>query len=1035
MLLSLLAAAALAPGVALAADYPKPKYELKLDDYYINTQDYRFPSGIRILFQEDHTQPIVSVTNWIDRGSIYDGKNAAGESVEGIAHVVEHLAFRAKHGDFPKNWDVINQLGGILNASTSTDWTNYMTVAPVDAAIPLLRIEAMRLHDGVAGVTAEDVEAEKSIARNELRMGYEMGSNGSPAVRTALVHLPKLLWPEDHPYRNTTIGTHETISNIDLGSVQRYVGENYRPEFSTIAMVGDLNLEGGQAMDMIFRSFAEVEHLLMAPEDAAAYTLLTSDVEKNDFFNNWVDTSLVPFLETAATTQPEPRVDCSVPKEPPPLQSREVIKVKGMVDYPTAVAAWSLPSGYCPDDMNMQAAASFLQSYIMRSIDPTYDPFSQESEVKGFGCGASPDREGTVLFCFVEKGAISRKSANDLLDDIEDALFQQALPVDQILKKFMDNNLAYSKLSSMSGTLNMTDNIASLYGRSFFVANHAHYTGMPTFFSDNIAWSQQLDMEEIRRVGKTYITRDRMARLIIEPIDEEERERLESSASAADENNEVANEHRAKDDRSRQLFDTADLTPEAIKAVTVVPNVDKMNEFTLENGLQVVIMNHGEAPLVKIGLRVEGSDAVATAHGMDTLAEYLYSIHSSEYNDRTVNPLQVAGNASRDQNRIIASGSSGNVEALLHKSRRLLDNIDWQMAAKKQQIKSFTGGAKSGGNEPETWASRLQDEALFPNHPYGFWWAPSDFEVMDDWTKADLLAWQRQKWQPANAYLVIVGKVDPEATERLVKDYFSSWKYEGIGEPGRVAPPPRSTELPERKVMLFDKPIATQSKVSLSCPIKTEGDHHKARTQVIGELFTFFAFERLREEKGLTYGAYAAPRMYWGDTSELMLATVIQNSGAGFGVKTMLEIIEQGAEGKIDEGLIATNKWNVARTSVTSIQSGSQMLGAILGAGRENLDYFRNYPDQLSQVTVTDFQDALSTCRGHEVVTVVGPVEKIQSQFDDFGIEYEVVDWEALYAEQLTPKELKSYEKSKAKAEAARKAEAEEEGKETEEAG
>jgi len=1027
MLLALLAAAALVPGVADAADYPKPKYELKLDDYYINTADYRFPSGIRILFQEDHTQPIVSVTNWIDRGSVYDGVNAKGESVEGIAHVVEHLAFRAKHGDFPKNWDVINQLGGILNASTSTDWTNYMTVAPVDAAIPLLRIEAMRLHDGVAGVTAEDVEAEKAIARNELRMGYEMGSNGAPAVRTALVHLPKLLWPEDHPYRNTTIGTHETIANIDLESVQRYVRDNYRPEFSTIAMVGDLDLEGGKAMDMIFRSFADVEHLLMAPEDAEAYQELTDDNAKNEFFNKWVDTKLVPHLKEAANQRPAPRVDCTNLKEPPPLQSNELVKVSGMVDYPTAVAAWSMPSGYCPSDMNMQAAASFLQNYIMRSLDPNYDPFAQESEIEGFGCGAFTDKEGSVLFCFVEKGAISKKSAEDILEDIEDALFMQTAPVDQIFKKFIDNNLAYSRLYNMSSTLNMTDNIASLYGRSFFVANHTHYTGMPTFFSDNIAWSQQLDLQEIRRLGAEYITRDRMAKMIIEPMDEEDRERLEASAAEADEDNKVADEHRAKDDRSRQLFDTAQLTPEAIKQVTVVPDVEKMNEFTLDNGLHVVVMNHGEAPLVKIGLRVAGSDSVADQYGMDKLSEYLYSIHISEYTDRTVNPLQVAGGGGRTENQIYTSGSSANVEALLHKTRRLVDNIDWEMAKKDQRIKKFVGTSKTDGKKPEVWASRLRSEAVFPNHPYGKWWAPGDYDVMKDWGKAELEKWQTTKWQPANAYLVVVGKVDPEGTERMVREYFSSWEYEGSGKPGKVAPPPRSTELPERKVMLFDKPIATQSKVTLACPLKKEGDHHYARTQVIGELFTFFAFERLREEKGITYGAYASPRMYWGDSSELLISSVIQNSGAGYGVKTMLDIVQEGADGAIEEGLIATNKWNVARTSVTSIQSGDQMLFKILSAGRENLDFFRNYPDQLANVSKADFTDALSTCKGHEVVTVIGPVDQIKSQFDDYGIKYEVVDWEGLYLAQLTPKEQKKYFKAKAKEEEERKAKAAEE--------
>ena len=71
----------------------------------------------------------------------------------------------------------------------------------------------------------------------------------------------------------------------------------------------------------------------------------------------------------------------------------------------------------------------------------------------------------------------------------------------------------------------------------------------------------------------------------------EDRERLEAGAAKADEDNQVVDEHRAKDDRSRQLFDTATLTPDAIKAVTVVPDVERMTEFTLDNGLHVVVMN------------------------------------------------------------------------------------------------------------------------------------------------------------------------------------------------------------------------------------------------------------------------------------------------------------------------------------------------------------------------------------------------------------------------------------------------------------
>ncbi len=1010
---------------ALAATVPKATYQLQLDEYNINNVDYSFPSGLRILFQEDHTQPIVSVTNWFDRGSIYDGTNAAGESTEGVAHAVEHLAFRAKHGDLPKNWDVINQLGGVLNASTSREWTNYMTVAPVDAAVPLLRIEALRMEDGVAGVTAEDIESEKSIVRNELRMGYESGANGSAAIRTAFLHVPKLLYPDGHSYRNTTIGNHDTIKNIDLGTVQRYVQENYRPEFATIAMVGDFDLSEGQGFNMILDAFQGVEHLLMAEADAAAYKKLTDEAARAEYFGNWFEKTLVPYIQESASKPAKPRVDCANKVEPPmELASRETIKVKGMVDNSTVIAAWALPSGYCPEDVNMNIAANMLGNYIGVTLDPSYDPLSQEQEIEGLGCFVDADKRGSILMCMVEQGALSKDTPERLLDKVADALYMQTQPIDAVFKPFYDRSLQQARLGAMADVLGQTDNVASLYGRSFFVSQHAHYTGSPRFFSETITGYNTMDMEAARQLAGKYITRDRMARMIIEPIDEEERERLEAGASEADKDNKVAGEHRAKDDRSRQLFDPSVLTPEAIKGVTVVPDLSKAKIFKLDNGLEVVVMNHGEAPLVKVGLEVRGDDSSSPRYMLDRLASRLYSTATDSNSNPTENPMAVAGSVFRSGNMIYASGSSRNVDALLNKMRWHVEDYDWQMARKSTTLKSWAGAVKKDGKQPETWASRLRYERLLPDHPYGRWAKPTDYSALAKTSLDEVKSWTYQKWEPANARLVIVGKVDIKEAEELAREFFGSWTYRGSSQPGAVSPPPAPVTQPERQVLLFDKPIATQSKVQLSCQLAYEGRKDQPTLQVMGELLSFLAFERLREEKGLTYGAYGYPRRFWGNTTELIIASVIQNSGVGFGVKTMFDLVEETATGDLDEGMVATNKWNVARTSVTGIQSGDQMLDALLAPGPGEMESIRDYPQYLADVDKDALAAAVKPCYGHEIVTIVGPVESAKTQLDAMGVKYEVVDWEGLYVSQLDKKELKAYQKSKAKeaAEAAKKA-------------
>ena len=49
------------------------------------------------------------------------------------------------------------------------------------------------------------------------------------------------LYPEGHPYARSTIGNHETLSNITQ-KVQEYIEDNYRPA-TTIVVVGDFDLK------------------------------------------------------------------------------------------------------------------------------------------------------------------------------------------------------------------------------------------------------------------------------------------------------------------------------------------------------------------------------------------------------------------------------------------------------------------------------------------------------------------------------------------------------------------------------------------------------------------------------------------------------------------------------------------------------------------------------------------------------------------------------------------------------------------------
>ena len=83
----------------------------------------------------------------------------------------------------------------------------------------------------------------------------------------------------------------------------------------------------------------------------------------------------------------------------------------------------------------------------------------------------------------------------------------------------------------------------------------------------------------------------------------------------------------------------------------------------------------------------------------------------------------------------------------------------------------------------------------------------------------------------------------------------------------------------------------------------------------------------------------------------------------------------------------------------------------------ENFDFFTEYGESLASVEKEDFTSLLTTCHGHEVVTLVGPLSNTEDQLKTAQIEYTVVDWEEERRGLLTEKELKKEDKAKAKAE------------------
>ena len=199
-------------------------------------------NGLTVLVQEDHRAPLVSVGIMYAAGA---RNEAAGQT--GIAHYVEHMAFRAS-ARFPgsENTESITRLGGRWNGYTWIDQTYYASTVPREALGLALDIEADRMTAAVFDPREFDKERTSVIA--ELRSYDDPQSLLYDAVLAAAFTL--------HPYRNNTIGWLTDVEQITRDEAFRFYRRFYHPGNAVLAVVGDV--EATRAVEEVRRRFDSV---------------------------------------------------------------------------------------------------------------------------------------------------------------------------------------------------------------------------------------------------------------------------------------------------------------------------------------------------------------------------------------------------------------------------------------------------------------------------------------------------------------------------------------------------------------------------------------------------------------------------------------------------------------------------------------------------------------------------------------------------------------------------------------------------------
>ena len=204
-------------------------------------------NGLTVVLAPDPSIPIVAVNLWYAVGS-----RDEREGETGLAHLFEHMMFQGS-ANVPKgaHFAFVESAGGSMNASTWFDRTNYFETLPAHCLDLALWLESDRMGWMLPALDQEKLDNQRDVVRNEKRQVYDNRPYGDAQER-----IQALLFPPDHPYHHTVIGSMEDLSAATLEDVERFFRSYYTPRNAVLTLAGDFAPD--DALDRVRRYFGEI---------------------------------------------------------------------------------------------------------------------------------------------------------------------------------------------------------------------------------------------------------------------------------------------------------------------------------------------------------------------------------------------------------------------------------------------------------------------------------------------------------------------------------------------------------------------------------------------------------------------------------------------------------------------------------------------------------------------------------------------------------------------------------------------------------
>jgi len=421
-------------------------------------------------------------------------------------------------------------------------------------------------------------------------------------------------------------------------------------------------------------------------------------------------------------------------------------------------------------------------------------------------------------------------------------------------------------------------------------------------------------------------------------------------------------------------------------------HVPTPRRFTLENGLEVALVQWGNMPKVRVTLDVRSGNAFEGAKEV-WLADLTGNLMREGTATRSATDISQQVARMGGSLNVAVGGDTTSIggDVLSEFGPRMIELVadvvrnpkfpESEIPRLKANLARQLSVALS---QPQQVALEKFRAVLYGDHPYGRLLPTA--EMIKSYTPDQIKQFYQTTYGAGRSRLYVVGRFDPAAAEAAVKQAFAPWSK---GSPANAQPPkPAST----RTVYLVDRPGSVQSTLIIGLPVidPTHADFIPLTVMdaILGGAFASRITKNIREDKGYTYSPYSELSTHYRDTYWAENADVTTNVTGPSIKEIFAEIDRLQAEPPTRDELTGIQNY-LAGTYVLQNSSRAGITGQLQYMDLHGLpaSYADEYVKNVYAVTPQKISDVAKQYlqKDRAIIVVVGDKKVIEEQVKPFG--------------------------------------------------